>query len=171
MTTTRRKIRTQRARYRAHKFFDAIWLGTKNKKGSREAAYNWLSRKLRIQKEDCHFSKLSEEKCDEIVDMLHRAAFLHDDPMGLGVLLMVSECKAPKGKFRVLGIDKYETPGEGHWVDGDYDKLEVALSSARDKTRKAATSASHASIATVYYVYDDKGVFLGPNEKFEYGKR
>ncbi len=67
--------------------------------------------------------------------------------------------KAPKGKFRVLGVDKFD--GED-WIEGNYKTLDKALRIARDKTDDARRYASDSSIATVYYVYDDKGNYRGP---------
>ena len=37
------------------------------------------------------------------------------------------ELKPSKGKFRIIGIDKFEIPGEGHWVVGDFDDREEAV--------------------------------------------
>lgn len=73
----------------------------------------------------------------------------------------IPELKAPKGKFRIVGIDKFEIPGEGHWVVDDYDTLEEALKIAREKTREASKDATDSSIATVFYVYDENGGYLG----------
>ncbi len=69
--------------------------------------------------------------------------------------------KAPPGKFRIVGIDKFHPPGEDDWIDGDYDTLEEALSLARQKTQAASKYATDSSIATVFYVYDDRGVYKG----------
>jgi len=68
---------------------------------------------------------------------------------------------APKGKFRILGIDKFEPPGEGHWVVGDYDSLEEALRYARARTRQATSHTEDPNMAIVYYVYDDQGKYMG----------
>ena len=69
--------------------------------------------------------------------------------------------KAPPGKFRIVGIDKFHPPGEDDWIVGDYDTLEEALSLACQKTQDASKFATDSSIAEVYYVYDDKGVYKG----------
>ena len=71
------------------------------------------------------------------------------------------ELIAPKGKYRIVGIDKFEVPGEGHWVVGDFGNLEMALALARRMTREDMPFASDPSIATVYYVYDDRGNYRG----------
>ncbi len=68
---------------------------------------------------------------------------------------------APKGKYRVVGIDKFHLPGEDHWIDGDYDSADEALRVARQKSRREAGLSTHPGIATVYYVYDDRGRYLG----------
>jgi len=69
---------------------------------------------------------------------------------------------APRGKFRILCIDKFEIPGEGHYVYGDYDSLEEALDIAKEQTKIASKYSTHEDIATVYYVYDENGVWIGP---------
>jgi hypothetical protein len=74
---------------------------------------------------------------------------------------VIEDLKAPKGKFRIVGIDKFEIPGEGHWVEGDYDSLDEALRIARNNTREASGDATDSSMATVFYVYDENGSYLG----------
>lgn len=71
------------------------------------------------------------------------------------------ELKAPKGKFRIVGIDKFHPPGEDDWVHDDYDSLEEALNTARNLTRESSKDSTDPSIATVFYVYDDAGVYKG----------
>ena len=34
------------------------------------------------------------------------------------------ELKPPKGKFRIIGIEKFKIPGEGHWVVEDLGNCE-----------------------------------------------
>jgi len=65
---------------------------------------------------------------------------------------------APKGKYRILCIDKFD---HEHSVYSDYNSSEEALLIAKRKTENAAGSSSDSSIATVYYVYDDQGKYLG----------
>lgn len=74
---------------------------------------------------------------------------------------MLRGLRARKGKYRVVGIDRFEPPGEGHWVVGDYDSLEEALAVARDLTLEAAALSDSPSMSTVYYVYDDEGRYCG----------
>ena len=71
---------------------------------------------------------------------------------------MIEERKAPPGKFRVLGIDKFS---HEHWIVGDYATAEEALRVARQRTRQESEFATSKSIATVYYAYDDQGKYLG----------
>ena len=77
---------------------------------------------------------------------------------------------APKGKYRIIGIDKFDG---GDWVHADRDDLGAALKEARELTNKGKenswshdfrtgiTTKGSASIGTVYYVYNDKGEYLG----------
>ncbi len=73
----------------------------------------------------------------------------------------IPELKAPKGKFRIVGIDKFETPGEGNFVIGDYNNLHEALEKARNMTREASKDSTDPNTATVFYVYDENGGYLG----------
>jgi hypothetical protein len=72
-----------------------------------------------------------------------------------------SDLIAPRGKFRVIGIDKFEPPGEGHWIVGDYDTFQDAIDLAHKRSYDAAPNSTDPSIAEVYYVYDDQGCYLG----------
>jgi hypothetical protein len=69
--------------------------------------------------------------------------------------------KPPKGKFRIIGIEKFEIQGKGHWVVEDMDNREEAIKKAREMTRNASKDAEHPSVATVFYVYDENGTYLG----------
>ena len=71
------------------------------------------------------------------------------------------DLKAPKGKFRIVLLDKFEPSGEGFYPFGDYDALDEALKIARQKGKEAEPDSSDPNIATVYYVFDDKGVYKG----------
>ena len=61
--------------------------------------------------------------------------------------------RAPKGKFRVIGVDTFDG---GDWHDGDFDTKEAAL---------ARASAKGAEM-TRMYVYDDAGQYVGSAGKF-----
>ena len=56
---------------------------------------------------------------------------------------MAIELKAPKGKFRVIGVDT----SNKHWVIGDFDSESIAVKTANGKSCKTIKA----------YVYDDKG--------------
>lgn len=71
------------------------------------------------------------------------------------------ELRPPKGKFRIMGIEKFEIPGEGHWVVEDFDNRDEAIKKARAMTRNASKDATVPSEATVFYAYDENGVYLG----------
>lgn len=60
-----------------------------------------------------------------------------------------------------MGIDKFEIPGEGHFLFGDYDTLDEALKIARGRTKMCEWNATDSSITEVYYVYDDQGHYKG----------
>lgn len=51
---------------------------------------------------------------------------------------------APKGKFRVVGVDTFDG---GDWVQGDFDSQEDAIACAR----------AQSGTMTKMHVYDDKG--------------
>lgn len=55
--------------------------------------------------------------------------------------------KAPKGKFRVIGVDTFDG---SDWVDGDFDTLEQARKHANKKTKGKQMLKMH--------VYDDTGL-------------
>lgn len=52
--------------------------------------------------------------------------------------------KAPKGKFRVIGVDTFDG---GDWVEGDYATIQDAINAARSK----------AGEMTYMHVFDDRG--------------
>lgn len=66
--------------------------------------------------------------------------------------------KSGTGKYKVLGIDKFDGTD---WVHGEYKTAKKALEEARKMTKEAMDSASDSSIATVYYAYDPSGKYLG----------
>lgn len=55
---------------------------------------------------------------------------------------------APKGKFRVIGVDTFDG---GDWVQGDFDTKEAALAVAQAKGGEM----------TKMHVYDDTGRHIG----------
>jgi hypothetical protein len=60
---------------------------------------------------------------------------------------------APKGKFRVIGVDTFDG---GDWCQGDFDTREAALQCARDKGGEM----------TMMHVYDDTGKHIGQAGRF-----
>lgn len=68
----------------------------------------------------------------------------------------MTELKAPKNQYRVVGVDLFE--GADYLV-GDYDSQQEAFdyADAYNKTRLS-------SIDNVYYVYNDRGHYLRGNE-------
>ena len=66
--------------------------------------------------------------------------------------------RSPKGKFRVLGIDRYD---HSDWLEKECDTEEEAVTLAEEKTNAAKKSATDASIATVFYAYSPKGEYIG----------
>jgi len=71
------------------------------------------------------------------------------------------DLKPSKGKFRIIGIELFEIQGEGHWIVEDLDDREYAIKKAREMTKNAAKDAPHPTEATVFYVYDENGEYLG----------
>ena len=93
---------------------------------------------------------------------------------------------APKGKFRIVSIDKFHPPGEATEVIQDMSNKEQAIKYAREATiesmkdilrqhgvkysliskrenkKKVPKEAKDSySMATVFYAYDDKMNYLG----------
>lgn len=58
------------------------------------------------------------------------------------------ELKAPKGKFRVIGVDTFS---HEDWVYGDYDTLAEALEVVSDK----------GGVMNKTHCYNDQGAHLG----------
>jgi len=63
--------------------------------------------------------------------------------------------KAPKGKFRVIGVDTFDMDGSD-WIEGDFDTKEQALECARKKGGEMLKT----------HVYDDNGNHVGEAGKF-----
>lgn len=71
-----------------------------------------------------------------------------------------NELKAPAGKFRVIGIDLFESANEdADYLIGDFDTQAEAFKIADDRNRKRT-----GSMDDVYYVYDDQGRYVRGNE-------
>ncbi len=61
--------------------------------------------------------------------------------------------KAPKGKFRVIGVDTFDGVD---WIEGDFDTKEQALECAHKKGGEML----------VTHVYDDNGNHVGDAGRF-----
>lgn len=57
-----------------------------------------------------------------------------------------NELRAPKGKYRVIGVDTFDGPTEDYLI-GDYD--------SEDKAREACKD--HGGVMNPTYCYDDTG--------------
>ncbi len=68
---------------------------------------------------------------------------------------MLSEkaLKAPKGKFRVIGVDTFDG---GDWIEGDFDSKKEAFERANSKGGTMLKT----------HVYDDKGNHLHQSGSF-----
>ena len=71
------------------------------------------------------------------------------------------ELRPPKGKFRIIGIEMFENPGEGHWVVEDMDDMEEAVKKATEMTKNASKDVSNPKEATIFCVYDENGNYRG----------
>jgi hypothetical protein len=60
---------------------------------------------------------------------------------------------APKGKFRVIGVDTFDG---GDWVQGDFDTKEAAIAEAQKRGGEM----------TKMHVYDDKGRHVADAGRF-----
>lgn len=59
---------TRNARIRAHSVFDQLWNPVMCGKlcfNSRKRAYEWLAKRMKMHKNDCHISMFSAEQCEE----------------------------------------------------------------------------------------------------------
>ena len=61
-----------------------------------------------------------------------------------------TELKAPKGKFRVVGVDTFEGPFADYLI-GDFDTKKEALTAAQ----------AHGGTMNKTYVYTDDGLRIG----------
>ena len=57
---------------------------------------------------------------------------------------------APKGMFRVVGVDTFKNPAGDDWIEGDFDTLEEAKDCADDES----------SDMKKMHVYNDQGEHL-----------
>lgn len=64
------------------------------------------------------------------------------------------ECKAPKGKFRILCIDMFDYQ---YYIYDDYETKHEAMLIAEEMNRQETQKEADNKIPSVYSVYDDKG--------------
>jgi len=64
-------------------------------------------------------------------------------------MLSHKDFKAPKGKFRVIGVDTFDREGSD-WIEGDFKTKEEAFAVAKKKGGSMLKT----------HVYDDKGTHL-----------
>ena len=64
-------------------------------------------------------------------------------------MLAIKDFKAPKGKFRVIGVDTFDQEGSD-WIEGDFKTQEDAFAKAR----------SAGGEMTKTHVYNDKGIHV-----------
>ncbi len=70
-------------------------------------------------------------------------------------MLSQKDFKAPKGKFRVIGVDTFDRDGSD-WIEGDFKTKEEALKVAKEKGGTMLKT----------HVYDDKGNHIGEGGTF-----
>lgn len=68
-------------------------------------------------------------------------------------MLSTKDFKAPKGKFRVVGVDTFDG---GDWIEGDFKTKEEALRCAKKERGDMCKT----------HVYDDKGNHVGEAGRF-----
>lgn len=51
-------------RSKAHEALDALW---RDGLMTRQQAYNWLARHMRMKPEDCHITKMDEQQCGSVI--------------------------------------------------------------------------------------------------------
>ena len=56
----------RKAKSAAHNSFDPKW---RNRSMSRDQAYDWLSRKLGIDKKDCHIGMFDVDMCNKVIEV------------------------------------------------------------------------------------------------------
>ena len=66
--------------------------------------------------------------------------------------------EAPPGKFRVIGIDKWDN---SDWLVGDFDSLDAAKEGALKAQKENAYAGSDKEHIGTHYIYNDRGNFLG----------
>lgn len=63
---------------------------------------------------------------------------------------------APKGKFRVIGVDTFDGTD---WLEGDFQSLEIAREHVAEKTKGKSMLVMH--------IYNDQGESVGSGGSFD----
>lgn len=63
---------TRKARVEAHRFFDLLWKASEGQKPrmTRNQAYAWMRRKMKLSESEAHFSKFTLALCNECVRLI-----------------------------------------------------------------------------------------------------
>ena len=63
---------TRKARIEAHRYFDMIWRAEEGKEPrmTRNQAYAWMRRKMKLSESEAHFGKFSQSQCEECVRLI-----------------------------------------------------------------------------------------------------
>ena len=72
---------------------------------------------------------------------------------------MPTTLRAPKGKFRVVGIDLFD---HNDYLVGDYKTRKRAFYVADQYNMKRSSS-----MDDIYYVYNDRGIFIRGNKEVD----
>ena len=60
----------QHYRHTVHRYLDAIWCATINKRKSRTTMYQWLSKQMNLDVADTHVSMFNREQCKQAIKIL-----------------------------------------------------------------------------------------------------
>ena len=77
---------TRKARREAHEVFDALWKSQKLNNMSRQAAYQWMQKNLKLAEDDAHIAKLDKAGCEKLIAAVNRflyppTRFEREDPI------------------------------------------------------------------------------------------
>lgn len=60
----------KKLRRECHSLFDKLWKPGDPRRMTRRNAYNWLSRKMKLSKEECHFALMTTEQLEKALTIL-----------------------------------------------------------------------------------------------------
>jgi len=77
---------TRKLRREAHEVFDKLWQAHGLKKISRQQAYEWMQKHLKLSEEDAHIAKLDKVGCEKLIQTVDRflnppTRFDREDPI------------------------------------------------------------------------------------------